>query len=89
MTIFLLILTAGILLFLGITLLKQNLFYSLIEKNEDNRRFLQIYGWTYVTLAIISGLLTLTEQTYMILVFVAVMMFVSALFSVQFSKKMR
>lgn len=89
MTIFLLILTAGVLLFLGITLLKQNLFYSLIEKNEDNRRFLQIYGWTYVTLAIISGLLTLTEQTYMILVFVAVMMFVSALFSVQFSKKMR
>ncbi|WP_414841086.1 hypothetical protein [Enterococcus saccharolyticus] len=89
MTIFLLILMAVVLIFLGITLIKQTVFFSLIENNEKNSRFLKTYGLIYLVLGVISALLATVNQMLFILAFIAVMMLVSALFSIQFSKKMR
>ena len=89
MTIFLLILMAAVLIFLGITLMKQTVFFSLIENNEKNSRFLKTYGLIYLVLGVISALLATVNQMLFILAFIAVMMLVSALFSIQFSKKMR
>lgn len=89
MTIFLLILMAVVLIFLGITLMKQTVFFSLIENNEKNSRFLKTYGLIYLVLGAISALLATVNQMLFILAFIAVMMLVSALFSIQFSKKMR
>ncbi|EOT30614.1 hypothetical protein [Enterococcus saccharolyticus] len=89
MTIFLLILMAVVLIFLGITLMKQTVFFSLIENNEKNSRFLKTYGLIYLVLGVISALLATVNQMLFILAFIAVMMLVSALFSIQFSKKMR
>lgn len=88
MTIFLLILMAVVLIFLGITLMKQTVFFSLIENNEKNSRFLKTYGLIYLVLGVISALLATVNQMLFILAFIAVMMLVSALFSIQFSKKM-
>lgn len=88
MTIFLLILMAVVLIFLGITLIKQTVFFSLIENNEKNSRFLKTYGLIYLVLGVISALLATVNQMLFILAFIAVMMLVSALFSIQFSKKM-
>ncbi len=89
MTIFLLILMAVVLIFLGITLMKQTVFFSLIENNEKNSHFLKTYGMLYIALGVISGLLAIINQLLFTLIFIAVMMLASALFSIQFSKKMR
>ncbi len=89
MTIFLLLLMAVVLIFLGISLMKQTIFFSLIENNEKNSHFLKTYGMLYIVLGVISGLLAIINQLLFILIFIAVMMLVSALFSIQFSKKMR
>lgn len=88
MTIFLLIFAAILLLFLGVALLKQNIFLSLIEETEANQKFLKTYGIIYILLAIISAILVFFSQTLLTLIFIAIMMFVSALFSIQFSRKM-
>ena len=85
---FLLLFMATILLFLGATLIQQNLFYSMIEKNDVNSHFLKNYGYIFLLLGLISVALIFVNQTVVTLFFIAVMMVVSALFSMQFSKKM-
>ena len=60
----------------------------MIEKNDVNSRFLKNYGYIFVLLGLISVALIFVNQTVVTLFFIAVMMVVSALFSMQFSKKM-
>uniref|UniRef100_UPI00403F1FC3 hypothetical protein n=1 Tax=Candidatus Enterococcus willemsii TaxID=1857215 RepID=UPI00403F1FC3 len=88
MIIFFLLFMAVVLIFLGIVLLKKTLFYSLIPETDDNHRFLHRYGIVFILLGIISVSLISINQKLITLFFIAIMLLVSALFSIQFAKKM-
>lgn len=88
MIIFFLLFMAAVLFILGIVLLKKTLFYSLISETDENRRFLQRYGIIFILLGILSMSLSSVNHKMIALFFIAIILLTSALFSIQFSKKM-
>ncbi len=88
MTILLLVIMTIALCFLGFLLIKQTIFFALIEQNESNRKFLKNYGRLYLLLSIGCAGVIIMNQQLATLLFLAVTLLISAFFSIQFSKKM-
>ncbi len=82
----LMIIATLVLLFVSYYLFnKQDIFFVLINKNDKNQGFLQFYGAAY---AVLGGILTaFFNQRFIALVFLLIVIIVSATFSIRFAKK--
>ncbi|BDP81874.1 hypothetical protein EfmAA290_25500 [Enterococcus faecium] len=62
-------------------------FYFLINKNDKNQGFLQFYGAAYAVLGVMGILTAFFNQRFIALVFLLIVIIVSATFSIRFAKK--
>jgi hypothetical protein len=84
-----LIILALFLLIVGFAFTTKDFFYVLIEKTPENQRFLKSYGSLFIILGILSFVLLFYPQKIVVLLLLALMLFFSAIFSLQFAKRMK
>ena len=84
-----LIILALFLLVVGFAFTKKEFFFVLIKKTPENQRFLKSYGIVFIILGILSLFLLFYPQKIVVLLLLAVMLFFSAIFSLQFAKRMK
>ncbi|WP_122645792.1 hypothetical protein [Enterococcus mediterraneensis] len=68
---------------------KQEIFFTLIPKNEENQAYFQTFGLAYGFLGILGIFIAFFNHKIITLFFLALMLLVSAVFSILFSKKMK
>ncbi|HGP0302064.1 TPA: hypothetical protein ACLE1Y_000834 [Enterococcus faecium] len=66
---------------------KQDIFFVLIKKNDKNQGFLQFYGAAYAVLGVMGILAAFFNQRFIALIFLLIVILVSATFSIRFAKK--
>jgi uncharacterized membrane protein HdeD (DUF308 family) len=89
--ILLLFLVAAVLLFgvCYLLLTKHTIFFSLIPETESNHTFLTIYGYLHGLLGILAIVVAFVDKKLIALVYLAVLMIISASFSLLFAHKMK
>ncbi|WP_165005421.1 MULTISPECIES: hypothetical protein [unclassified Enterococcus] len=66
---------------------KQKVFFVLIKEDEKNHAFLQFYGSAYAFLGVLGILAAFFNQRFFALLFLFLVILVSATFSIRFAKK--
>jgi len=80
---------AIILVAMGVILcIKQTIFFSLINKNSQNKTFLSTFGVIFIFLGIVCLLIGFFNQLEWAIVFLCFMLVISGIFSFLLAKKM-
>lgn len=86
----LLVLFSILLLAFGFFLIfRQPIFFSLIKESARNQTFLRTYGILFLVLGLVAFGLTFTDHRTILTLWISLILFISATFSVQFSSKMK
>ncbi|HLQ39656.1 MAG TPA: hypothetical protein VK118_01670 [Tetragenococcus sp.] len=85
----LLLIMALLLLVVGFMLTKKTvIFFSLIKETPQNKNFLQRFGIIYLILALFCLVVVFLDQPFLLIIFLCLILIISAIFSFSLAKKM-